>query len=146
MQTAILTNFSDEKSSFAYISSVKKEYIKKLDIAVGQKAYFNGVDFGTAEINSKLSNLNTTYKIDFNISLTREYCLPKAQNFNNWIVFEHQFGANIVNNLNFDNYSPITIRSETQKIMGTYEPLICDVPFYSLRLSYIDHNVGWVIT
>lgn len=143
MKSSILSNFNDAISSFSYVSYANDTYIKNVDAVVGLKNYIDGISYNSLT-DSLLSNVNTSYRINFDKSLSKEYWLPKAKNFNNWITLINDLPSTIL--INYDDWKSITIKAEGQKIMGSYEPLVCDIPFYTLRLSYIDHTTGWVIT
>jgi len=89
---------------------------------------------------------NEIYYLEFLPSANIEIILPKPNKMLDWVVLclgtTESFSE-----INLDNNPKIKVRSMGREhIMGFNEPLLCDLPFMSLRLTYTDHSNGWVIT
>ena len=71
--------------------------------------------------------------------------LPKVKNITDWVVLFYDQDQSIYSVFD-DNFSKIKLYGNGSRIMGYDEPLICDVPFMSLRLTYVNDVDGWIIT
>lgn len=70
-----------------------------------------------------------------------DFLLPKNPNHGDWVVFWRDPMS-----VSWDNFAPVRIWGNGSRIMQCDEPLICDIPFLSIRLNYINPDYGWVLT
>lgn len=71
--------------------------------------------------------------------------LPKNPNLHDWIVLFYE-QTTLAVDVSFDRLTKIKIRGNGKRIMGLDEPLLCDMPFMSLRLTFIGDIDGWVVS
>ena len=71
--------------------------------------------------------------------------MPKPTKISDWVVLFYDQDQSIFNIFN-ENHSKIKIYGNGERVMGYDEPLICDIPFMSLRLTYVNKVDGWIIT
>ena len=71
--------------------------------------------------------------------------LPKVEKINDWVVLFYDQDQSIFNVFN-ETHSKIKVYGNGERIMGYDEPMICDIPFMSLRLTYVNKPDGWIIT
>ena len=92
----------------------------------------------------KLNEKNQIYCLE-HIQGNVDIVLPKADNIFDWIVLFYDQDR-IVKNVSNERHSRIKLYGNGSRIMGLDEPMICDVPFMSLRLTYVNDIDGWIIT
>jgi hypothetical protein len=151
MKTALLSNKTQQGVSTFTTVSFWKDRTKQIELFHDMSAVYilfnKGRNTKDEELDSRvIVSTNTINKIKFEKNCPKEIILPEPSARYNWVVFEHGM-ADLVNIGEYD-FSPIVIRciKNKHKIMGSYEPLICDIPFASLRLTYLDETLGWVLT
>ena len=71
--------------------------------------------------------------------------LPKPENILDWIVLWYDQDKTIFN-VSYEKHSKIKLYGNGKKIMGFDEPLICDIPFMTLRLTFVNDIDGWIVT
>ena len=71
--------------------------------------------------------------------------LPKPEKFTDWVLLFYDQDQSIFN-IAHETHSKIKIYGNGERIMGYDEPMICDIPFMSLRLTYVNKPDGWIIT
>lgn len=71
--------------------------------------------------------------------------LPKPQVYLDWIVLWYHQDQTIFQ-VSFEKHSCLKLYSNGERVMGLNEPMICDIPFMSLRLTYVGPVQGWVVT
>jgi hypothetical protein len=71
--------------------------------------------------------------------------LPRASKMNDWIVLFYDQDQ-VLRDVETEAHSLIKVYGNGERIMGYDEPLVCDVPFMSLRLTYVNKIDGWIIT
>jgi hypothetical protein len=87
---------------------------------------------------------NQVYCLE-HIKVNADLILPKNPKKNDW-VFLYYEPTTLYKNVSFDVKKNITIYGNKKRIMGYDEPLICDIEFSALRLSFIDDIVGWMVS
>lgn len=92
----------------------------------------------------QLKNVNEIYCID-HINDNADLILPGSPKPNDWILLFYEQTTMILN-VSHDSSSRIRINGNGERIMGYDEPLVCDIAFSSLRLTFIDKMNGWVLT
>jgi hypothetical protein len=151
MKTALLTNKTHEGVATFTTASFWKDRTKQIELFHDMSSVFSLLNKGRntkdSESDSRvIVSTNTINKIQFEKNCPKEIILPEPSARYNWVVFEH--GMSDLAQLGEYYFSPIVIKciKNKHKIMGSYEPLICDIPFAALRLTYLDDTVGWVLT
>lgn len=74
--------------------------------------------------------------------------LPKAININDWVVLSYD-QTTMALDITLEKSRKQTFKlysTNSQRIMGLDEPLVCDMPFMSLRLTFLGDIDGWVVT
>lgn len=71
--------------------------------------------------------------------------LPKAKNILDWIVLWYDQDRTIFN-VSYDRHSKVKIYGNGARIMGLDEAMVCDMPFMSLRLTFVNNIDGWIVT
>ena len=71
--------------------------------------------------------------------------LPKASQINDWVVLFYDQDQ-VLRDVETEAHSRIKVYGNGERIMGYDEPMICDIPFMSLRLTYVNKIDGWIIT
>ena len=71
--------------------------------------------------------------------------LPKTKRLLDWVVLWYDQDKTIFN-VSYERHSKIKLYGNGSRIMGLDEPLICDMPFMSLRLTYVNDIDGWIVT
>jgi hypothetical protein len=92
----------------------------------------------------QLREANQIYVLE-HIPVTADLILPKPGKLMDWVLFIHDQG-DLIDRMTIDKYTKITLRGNGKRIMGYDEPLICDMPFMSLRLTFLNEIEGWVVT
>lgn len=92
----------------------------------------------------ELKFLDNVYCLE-HIPVNTDLILPKDPKTANWVLLYYN-QTDIIYRVSYDKKTPIKIRGNGRRIMGLDEPLLCDLPFMSLKLTYLDNNTGWVVT
>jgi len=87
---------------------------------------------------------NELYVLE-HITHKTDLILPRDIQINDWVVFIYDQKTSLTE-VSHDKITPIKIHGNGRRIMGLDEPLICDMPFMSLRLSFLGDIDGWVVT
>lgn len=101
-------------------------------------------DFSFNKGETFLKKSNEIYYIDYT-DINADLVLPRSPSALDWIllIYEpHILGRD----LTIDDIGKIKIYGNGSRIMGLDEPLICDMKFMSLRLTFINPTDGWIIT
>lgn len=122
--------------SFYGINKLKvvKEIVKN-----GKDQQFFSVSSGRVELHS-----NQIFNME-HICGNVDVVLPKVKKHMEWIVLWYN-QDNTIYNVSHDSHSKIKIYGNGSRIMGLDEPMICDMPFMSLRLTYVNDIDGWIVT
>ena len=126
------------------LSSFNKNFLKK---ELSNAIYYNGqlLTYISKGANH-LPFVNQIYYLEFLPRSNIELVLPKPNKMLDWVVL-HLGTTESFSKINLDNKPKIKVLTkDNDRIMGFNEPLHCDIPFMSLRLTYTDHSNGWVIT
>lgn len=91
----------------------------------------------------QLSETNQIYSLE-HLPENTDLILPKNPKLMDFIVlyYEQSTSAAIVS---FDKKTRIKLYGNGNRLMGLDEPLICDMPFMSLKLVFAGEIEGWVI-
>ena len=133
--TGNLVNWSSRVLSPAQKKQVRDETLvlgrfnPKFDIVAGQV---------------HLKQTKVIYYLDY-LKDSRHIVLPKNPEFLDWIGMYHEQNAACLNMTNY-NKQNVTVYGNGQRIMGYDEPLICDIEFLALKLTFTGDLNGWVIT
>jgi len=94
-----------------------------------------------------LKHLNHIYCLEY-MPVNCDIILPDNPKRLDWVVLHYEPGtiADFKYNEIKKDFQKFVIRSKKERIMGLDENLYCDMPFVSLRFTYIDKQDGWVIT
>lgn len=151
MKTALFSNKTREGGNTFTTASFWRERSKEIELYHDMSSVLSFLNKGSNIADSKsdsrvITSVNSVNRIKFEKNCPKEIILPEPSARYNWVVFEH--GMSDLVRFGEEDFSPIVIRciKNKHKIMGSYEPLICDIPFASLRLTYLDDTVGWVLT
>jgi hypothetical protein len=145
-----------EKEEFEYknFKIIKPEYSLKQQIISSKHRMFCDLinmnmrvgckNFYFSDGSVYLKESNQFYNMEHIVHKT-DLILPKDIHINDWIVllYEQQTTAKLVS---YEKITPIKIYGNGRRIMGLDEPLICDMPFMSLRLTFLGDIEGWVVT
>lgn len=71
--------------------------------------------------------------------------LPKVKNLLDWVVLWYDQDRTIFN-VSYDKHSKVKIYGNGARIMGLDEAMVCDMPFMSLRLTFVNDIDGWIVT
>jgi len=95
-----------------------------------------------------LKHTNSIYCLEF-MPESCDIVLPSKPQRLDWVVLHYEPGT-VADQFKLhdmrSSFQKWVIRSNDERIMGLDEKLICDMPFISLRLTYIDKIDGWVVT
>jgi hypothetical protein len=91
-----------------------------------------------------LNNVNHVYSLE-HIPHNTDLILPKNIKLTDWVVLHYE-QTTTINFVSNDKKTPIKIRGNGNRIMGLDEPLICDMSFQTLRLTFLGEIDGWVVT
>jgi hypothetical protein len=144
---------TDEDYNFKELNSLNVKYLsfekvskkipeKKIHNEITKKTFHSNF-FSFSQGNVYLNQLDHVYILEF-MPHSSDIILPKNPKTSNWIVLFYS-QLDIIHNISYDKKTPILLRGNGQKIMGLNEPLLCDIPFVSLKLVYLDNFSGWVI-
>lgn len=125
---------------------------KRIDYEVRKKTFLDifhktvwGVNlFYFSKGGVELKQTNQLYCLE-HIPHNTDLILPKNPNLHDWIVLFYE-QTTIALDVSFDRLTKIKIRGNGKRIMGFDEPLICDMPFISLRLTFMGDIDGWVVS
>lgn len=149
IKTTFLTN---EGNNFKEFKLIKPEYYSKNKFNNFKNKFIN--DVFTSNLNFNLFHIergeiflkqtNQIYCLDF-IPYSSDIILPKHIQLNDWIIlyYEQTTSATCVSN---DKITKIKIHGNGHRIMGFDEPLLCDMPFMTLRMTFLGDIDGWVVT
>lgn len=71
--------------------------------------------------------------------------LPKTKRLLDWVVLWYDQDKTIFN-VSYEGHSKIKLYGNGSRIMGLDEPMVCDMPFMTLRLTYVNDIDGWIVT
>lgn len=152
INTVFLSEHSDKGSkSFSRLLKIPSVLSQKLSLSERKQIHSEVTSqnrvFENFSIKSGRVYLNSTNYIFSmeHVPGNVDIVLPKAKKMLDWIVLWYDQDRTI-HDVSFDNHSKIKIYGNGSRIMGLDEPLICDMPFMSLRLTYISDADGWVVT
>jgi hypothetical protein len=92
----------------------------------------------------ELKKCNQIYCLE-HIPYNTDMFLPKKPNLMDWILLYYEQTTTALD-VSFDRITKINLRGNGNRIMGLDEKLICDMPFMSLRLTFLGDIDGWVVT
>lgn len=151
INTVFLSDQSLESKSFVRPYSIMKTASEKISFNDRQKI-FNEVTYDNKVFKNfvislgkvYLNNANEIYSLE-HIPGNADIVLPKANRILDWVVLWYDQDRAIAN-VSFERHSKLKIYGNGARIMGYDEPLVCDMPFMSLRLTYLSDSEGWVVT
>lgn len=108
------------------------------------KKTLHTIPFKFTDGNVELGQCDYIYDLN-HIPGNVDIVLPKVKNIMNWVVLWYE-QQKTVYNVSYDNHSKIKIYGNGSRIMGLNEPLVCDMPFMSLRLTFVNDIDGWIVT
>jgi|OM-RGC.v1.024422813 hypothetical protein len=91
-----------------------------------------------------LDDVNYLYNLDY-IPHSSDLRLPENPVPGNWVSLYYN-QEDMALSINFDEQTKIKIHGRGENIMGYSEPLVCDVQFSCIKLTYVDKQNGWVLT
>lgn len=92
----------------------------------------------------ELSKCNEIYCLE-HIPYNTDMILPKTPRLMDWILLYYE-QTTVAVNVSHERITRIKLRGNGNRIMGLDEPLVCDMPFMSLRLTFLGDIDGWVVT
>lgn len=92
----------------------------------------------------ELKNCNFIYCLE-HIPYNTDMLLPKNPKLLDWVLLHYE-QTTVADVVSFERVTKIKLRGNGQRIMGLDEPLNCDIPFMSLRLTFLGDIDGWVVT
>lgn len=90
-----------------------------------------------------LKHVNFIYCLE-DVKYNTDIVLPSNPKPTDWLVlyYEQTTAFNLTN----EKFTKILLKRNKERIMGYDEDLVCDIPFLSLRLTYLDKQNGWLVT
>lgn len=116
---------------------------KKVFFDINQKTIINNL-FKFNDGSVELKKLNELYCLEY-VPLKTDLILPKNPNLHDWVVLFYE-PQTAVFDVSMEKKPLIKIRGNGKKIMCLYEPLLCDIPFLSLRLTFLGDADGWIVS
>lgn len=104
----------------------------------------NTESFRISEGKINLHKANEIYCLE-HIPGNVDVVLPKTKRLLDWVVLWYDQDR-VIFNVSHEKHSKIKIYGNGSRIMGLDEPLLCDMPFMSLRLTYVNDIDGWIVT
>lgn len=139
--------FSKSFSSLSVpiLSSARLSGIDKFKIAkeISSKT-LSTHQFNITDGRVDLHQANQIFNIE-HVSGNVDIVLPKAKNMLDWVVLWYDQDKTIFN-VSYEGHSKIKLYGNGSRIMGLDEPMICDMPFMSLRLTFVNDIDGWIVT
>lgn len=136
MNTTLITNVGYGSKEMVCINS-RAIYNNRYDIKYRHRYHYVSENINHVLANSivVISNYTDT-----------EYALPANPNPTDTVLFfiDPMITDNMVN-ITFDGFPKVKIYRNGSRIMGMEENLVCDAPFYSLRLTFYTPDEGWII-
>jgi len=138
-----------------------EEYNKSFKTVIPAKSLFNVKDqfkinqeiiirsakaqqFNFSEGKVELSQSNDIFYLEY-IPCNIDIVLPIPNNVLSWVVLLYNID-NVLFDVSYDHYPKIKLYGNGKRIMGLNEPMICDIPFSSLKLTFVDEVNGWIVT
>lgn len=87
---------------------------------------------------------NTLYCLE-HLPANTDLLLPKSPNLQDWVVLFYE-QTTLATKVSREKLTKIKIRGNGKRIMGLDEHLVCDMPFMSLRLTFLGDMDGWVVS
>lgn len=149
IKTTFLTN---EDYNFKEFRSISSSYIQNEKFYDFKQKFFTEIFEKTRQIDlfyiNKgdvfLKQVNQIYCLDY-IPYNSDVILPKDIQLNDWIVLHYEQTTSATQ-VSQEKITKINIRGNGRRIMGLDEPLLCDMPFMALRLTFLGDIDGWVVT
>jgi len=151
MNTALLISHDDDNNKGFLKFKHQRELKPPRDLFTKEDDIFNKVglvqgfthDFDSENNHVEIASLNCTYNISHytgNVDLV----LPKPSTPFDWVgLWFHQ--DDIISKVRWETQCNLKIYGNGNRIMGYDEPMICDIPFASLRLTFVNPLDGWII-
>ena len=148
------TLLKKEDYNFKEFSTDRPDYTKQAKFSKAKKRLLSDIqqlngfitcpNFHFSDGSVYLKAPNTVYSLEY-IPYNTDLILPNNIQLFDWVsLFYEQTTA--FSKLSHEALTKINIRGNGHRIMGLDEPLICDLPFISLRLTFLGDVDGWVIT
>ena len=151
MNTIILQNQDDDNNKgFVKIDKLKNVKPPSRDLFTDKNEFtrvglqLSSTGFFNSEKNHvKIPLVNHTYNIAHFVG-NIDLILPQPNNYFDWVgLWYHQ--DDVISKVRYETVCKIKIHGDGNRIMGYDEPMLCDIPFMSLKLTYINPVDGWVI-
>lgn len=145
INTVLLHNEAENFKDFNYsnVVNLTHKVVKSaaVDISRFNDTYF-APNFEFTSGNVYLEP-NTVFCIEY-INEKRDLVLPKNPKPLDWVSLWHEQHT-VIFDLTNVNKRPIKLYGNGSRIMGLDEPLICDIEFQTLKLTFLNDIEGWVI-
>lgn len=152
LKTVLLTN---ENAEFKDYSQLNVEYLNHEkflktkqrifhDIMIKKQGRVHCPNFYFTKNEIFLQKPNEVYSIEY-IPYRTDIVLPKKIQLLDWVVLFYEQTTSMLS-VSQEALAKIKIFGNGQRIMGLDEPLFCDLPFMSLRLTFLGDIDGWVVT
>jgi hypothetical protein len=92
----------------------------------------------------ELKKCNQIYCLE-HIPYNTDMLLPKKPNLMDWVLLYYEQTTAALD-VSYEKITRIKLRGNGNRIMGLDEHLVCDMPFMSLRLTFLGDVDGWVVT
>jgi hypothetical protein len=136
--------FSTDRPNYTKQRKFDKAKIRLISDVQAMNGFISCPNFYFSDGSVYLQSPNTVYSLEY-IPYNTDLILPKNIQLFDWIsLFYEQTTA--LTKLSNEALTKINIRGNGNRIMGLDEPLYCDMPFISLRLTFLGDVDGWVIT
>ena len=148
--TLMIDQYDDRYKTFSHLDIAKKSskrltFVNRFNMVRDLSSKTKSlVRFDVPNEQSYLTKTNEIFHLTHvvgNVNLL----LPKASQINDWVVLFYDQDQ-VLGEVETEAHSRIKVYGNGERIMGYDEPLVCDVPFMSLRLTYVNKIDGWIIT
>jgi hypothetical protein len=117
----------------------KLKIVKEIPQKTGRIARFSIEKGGIV-----LPKPNEIYFVE-HLPYNSDLILPRDIQLNDWVVISFE-SIDVALSISAEKITKIKIRGNGRRIMGLDEHLVCDMPFHSLRLTFLGDVDGWVVT
>lgn len=152
INTVILKNQNDEYSK-TFVTTSDAPLVKKRKYNLAQRRNMNGQvmartltpdAFKITKGRVDLYHTNQIFCME-HIQGNVDIVLPKVNKVMDWVVLWYDQDR-VIDNVSHETHSRLKVYGNGTRIMGYDEPLICDLPFMSLRFTFTNITDGWIIT
>ena len=107
--------------------------------------YYNAYPFVWSQGCINLPKTNEFYWIpEYEKNITIDVVLPPDPKMHDWVVLFYNL-TSVAGEVTMEDPLRMKLISK-HRLMGLDEPMLCDIPFSSLRLTFVGDIDGWIVT